>query len=110
MFLRQVEYGAIPFFVLTKESSSNLVRTNWSNLYSSQYDYWKAEIINQYQVMEKLSQLYSQFISDHRKLAEGVYQTTYDDGTRIVVNYNSVPYSDGIIEIPSMEFVVLKGN
>jgi hypothetical protein len=110
MFLRQVEYGAIPFFVLTEESSSNLVRTNWSGLYSSQYDYWKAEVIKQYQVTEKLSHLSSQFISDHRKLAEGVYQTTYEDGTRIVVNYNSVPYSDGTMDIPSMEFIVLKGN
>jgi hypothetical protein len=110
MFLRQVEYGAIPFFLLTKESSSNLVRTNWSNLYSSQYDYWKDEVIKQYQVMQELSPLSSQFISDHTKLAEDVYQTTYEDGTRIVVNYSSIPYMDGTKEIPSMEFVVLKGN
>ena len=110
MFLRQVEYGAIPFFLLTKESSSNLVRTNWSNLYSSEYDYWKDEVIKQYQVMQDLSPLSSQFISDHTKLAEDVYQTTYEDGTRIVVNYSSIPYMDGTTEIPSMEFVVLKGN
>jgi hypothetical protein len=110
MFLRQIEYGAIPLFILTKESSSNLVRTNWSDLYSSQYDYWKDEVINQYQVMEKLSPLSSQFISDHTKLAEGVYQTTYEEGTRIIVNYSSVPYSDETIVIPPMEFVVLEGD
>jgi hypothetical protein len=110
MFLRQVEYGAIPFFLLTKESSSNLVRTNWSNLYSSQYDYWKDEVIKQYQVMQELSPLSSQFISDHTKLAEDVYQTTYEDGTRIVVNYSSIPYFYGTNEIPALEFAVLKGN
>jgi hypothetical protein len=110
MLLRQIEYGAIPFFVLTKESSSNLARTNWSDLYSSQYYYWKDEVVKQYQVMEKLSPLSSQFISDHTKLAEGVFQTTYEDGTRITVNYNSFPYSDGQIEVPPMDFVVLEGD
>ena len=44
------------------------------------------------------------------KLAEGVYQTTYEDGTRIIVNYNSVPYSDGTTEIPPMDFVLLEGD
>jgi hypothetical protein len=110
MLLRQIEYGAIPFFILTEESSSKLVRTNWSNLYSSQYNYWKDEVVNQYRVMEKLSPLSSKFIIGHEKLTEFVFQTTYEDGTRIVVNYNSGPYSDGKIEIPPMDFVVLEGD
>ena len=110
MFLRQVEYGAISSFLLTKESSANLSRTYWNQLYSSEYGYWKNEVIQQYQIMEQLSPLVNQFIISHQKLVEGVYQTTYEDGTRIIVNYNAVPYAAGPVEIPPMEFVVLKGE
>lgn len=110
MFLRQIEYGAIPFFILTNESSSNLARTNWNQLYSSQYGFWKDDVIQQYQIMANLSSLISQFIINHQKLAEGVYQTTYEDGTRIIVNYNPVVYNDGKNEIPPSDFVVVKGN
>ena len=110
MLLRQVEYGALPFFVLTNESSSNLARTNWNDLYSSQYEYWREDVIQQYQIMANLSSLISQYIIDHQKLADGVYQTTYEDGTSIIVNYNSSVYSDGQNEIPPMEFIVVKGD
>jgi hypothetical protein len=110
MFLRQVEYGAISSFILTKESSSKLSRTNWNDLYSSEYGYWKDEVITQYQIMEELAYLNNQFILNHQKIAEGIYQTTYEDGTRIIVNYNAKPYTVDTLEIPPMDFVVVKGE
>jgi hypothetical protein len=110
MFLRQVEYGAVSSFILTQESSSNLSRTNWNDLYSSEYGYWKEEVIAQYQIMDQLSYLNNQFILSHQELAEGIYQTTYEDGTRIIVNYNAVPYSAGTVEILPLDFVVVKGE
>jgi len=61
-------------------------------------------------MMASISSLIPQFITDHQKLADGVYQTTYEDGTRIIVNYNSSVYSDGQNEIPPMEFIVVKGD
>lgn len=110
MYLRQIEYGAISYFILSKESSSNLVRTPADELYSSQYTYWKNEVIKQYENMQSLAFLQSQFITDHSRLAEGVYQTTYEDGTKIIVNYTTDNYSLGTQVIPSMQFTVVKGN
>lgn len=109
-FLRQVEYGAVSSFILTKENSSNLSRTNWNQLYSSEYTYWKDEVIKQYQIMEELAYLNNQFIVNHQELAEGIYQTTYEDGTRIIVNYNAKPYTEETLEILPMDFVVVKGE
>jgi hypothetical protein len=109
-FLHQVEYGATPNFVLTQSSSSMLYRTGANSLYSTQYDFWRDETIHQYKAMEALASVADQFIVDHARLAEGVYQTIYEDGTRVVVNYGEQPYAIDAMTIPSMEFAVLRGE
>jgi len=110
-FLHQIEYGAIPHFVLTQESSALLARTPANHLWSTQYDFWRDEIIRQYKVMETLAPLANQFIIGHARVAEGVYQTTYDDGTVVVVNYNDTPrvLSSTSVTVPALDFVVVQG-
>jgi len=108
-FLQQIEYGAIPHFVLTKENSAQLYRTFANQIWSTRYDFWRDEVIRQYQTMEKLAPLLSQFIVGHARLAKDVYQTTYEDGTRVVVNYGGQPYVLGSVTVPALDFVVLQG-
>ncbi len=110
MFLRYIEYGAIPLFVLTENSSAQLLRTQSNSVYSSQYSFWRAEIIRQYEIMKTLAPLTSQFIVGHEKLADGVYQTTYEDGTRIIVNYSQQTYTVGTHSVLPQDFLVLKGD
>jgi len=110
MFLRYMEYGSMPFFIITHESSAKLARTMVNNLYSSQYSYWKDEIIRQYQIMETLAPLANEFIIDHQKLAEGIFQTTYEDGSRIIVNYTNTSFQAGDHVIPAKDFLLLKGE
>jgi hypothetical protein len=115
-FLHQIEYGAIPHFVLTQANSALLYRTRANQHWSTQYDFWRSEVIRQYQTMETLAPVVNQFIVDHARLAEGVYQTTYEDGTRVVVNYNAVPCAVGPpyvmepIAVPAHDFVVMRGE
>jgi hypothetical protein len=108
--LRQVEYGAIPAFVLTKASSSLLSRTQANGLYSTLVDSWRDEMMHQYQAMERLAPVVNAFIVDHQRLAEKVYQTTYEGGTRVVVNYNEQPYTAESVTVPALDFVVLPGG
>lgn len=110
VFLRQVEYGATPSFLLTENSSAQLFRTEANGLYSSQYSYWKDEVVKQYQAVEKLDPLQTQFITAHAKLAENVYQTTYESGSRVIVNYGAQPYTAGNISVPAQDFVVFQGE
>jgi len=109
-FLHQVEYGATPSFVLTKTSSSLLYRTGANSLYSTQYDFWRDETIRQYKEMEALASAADKFILGHTRLAEGVYQTTYEGGMRVVVNYGEQPYTMDAVTVPSIEFAVLRGE
>lgn len=108
-FLRQVEYGAIPHFVLTYEDSARLTRTFANDNWSTQYDFWRDEIIRQYRAVERLAPVANQFIVGHARLAEGVYETVYEDGTRVVVNYNAQPYVLESLTVPAEDFVVLEG-
>jgi hypothetical protein len=96
--------------VLTWEDSALLTRTFAFEHWSTQYDFWRDEIIRQYQAMERLAPLADQFIVAHARLAEGVYQTTYEDGTRVIVNYNEQPYALESAMVPAVGFVVFQGS
>ena len=110
VFLRQIEYGAQPAYILTHESSSLLFRTGANQVYSSRYDYWRDEVVRQYKAMESLEALIAQFIIGHEQLSDGVYQTTYEDGTRVIVNYNEMPYAGNSFSVPPLDFLVIGGN
>jgi hypothetical protein len=109
-FLRQVEYGALPSFILTQESSAQLFRTTINSIYSSRYGYWKDEILRQYQRMRTLAPLASHFIIGHERLQKGIYRTTYENGAQVIVNYTSERYSDGTISVPPSDFIVVGGE
>ncbi len=111
IFLQQVEVGAMPMFVVTSASSAQLMRTNLSSIYSSQYSFWRDEIIRQYKAVEQLAPLADQFITGHARLAPDVYQTTYQDGSRVIVNYGSEPYQAGAERpVPAQDFIVVRGD
>lgn len=110
-FLRNIEYGTLPYFTLTARDVRELRRTNYSPLISGEYSLLKQEILREYQDFVATGKgVWNQLIEDHSKLAEGVYQTSYGNGTRIVVNYNELPYQGGSFEVKGMSYLVLKGG
>ena len=46
-----------------------------------------------YEEYEALKHLQYEFMENHEKLADGVYCTTYSDGTQIIVDYNEKKYT-----------------
>ncbi len=108
-FLKQVEYGALSLFELTYEKSVLLRRTNYNKLFSSYYMDWIDEIVKEYQeINENMGYLQTQFIQHHHKLVHGVYQTTYEDGTKVIVNYNEEEYTDKDINVKGLDYLVIK--
>ncbi|MFF2090546.1 DUF5696 domain-containing protein [Paenibacillus sp. NPDC058174] len=86
-FLKAIEYGATPSFFLTHDESRKLKYTASGYLFSSQYDKWTDRILQEYEAFDSLSGLYAQRIDNHEKLSKDVFATTYEDGTRVVVDY-----------------------
>jgi hypothetical protein len=54
--------------------------------------------------------VWNQLIAGHRKLADGVYETSYGNGTRILVNYNELAFQGSGYEVKGMSYLVLKGG
>ena len=100
--LRQLEYGALPTFELTYESPWQLGPTIYNDLFSSEYDVWLDEVVAAYRLArDQLGHTWGQFIVDHQRLAARVFATTYEDGTRVIVNYSGSDYLDGQVTVPA---------
>lgn len=110
-FLRDIEYGAAPSFVFTKAETKKYVNSYGLRFYNTYFPDWEnfaAEQYNRYN--EALGDVQDQFITGHRTLAEGVKETTYANGKRIIVNYNLTEYRSGDLVVPEHNFVVIRGG
>lgn len=107
-FLKMVEYGFMPFYQLTCQHSDELKDTFFADLFSSRYSSWSDAIVSKYKEMnDKLRSVWSQPMADHRKLKDGVFQTTYEDGTRVIVNYGSDAYPIDGRSVSGQNYAVL---
>ncbi|PYI56181.1 DUF5696 domain-containing protein [Paenibacillus flagellatus] len=92
-FLRAIEYGALPHFIVTDENPRLLKETEFAFLYSSRFDDLKERIAEEYRAFAEVGDgVWGQAIAGHRRLAEGVYETVYERGRTVWVNYNERPF------------------
>ena len=52
--------------------------------------------------------LYNQSITDHQILEDGVRVTTYEDGTKVYVNYTYNEYSGNGVTVPARDYRVVR--
>ena len=73
---------------------------------------WLPFVVEEYQLANvEMGYLKTQAIVDHRQLAENVFMTGYEDGSRVYVNYRDEPYvTDDGIEIGPLDFVLVRGG
>lgn len=111
-FLRSIEYGALPSYVITGTKSQQLLQTyGISNFFSTYYEDWIPSIVSEYQIYNKaLADVQHQFITGHRKLAAGVFETEYANGKRIIVNYNKSAVTVDGASIPGEDFAIRSGD
>lgn len=111
-YLKNVEYGAMPIFELTMEDSSLLKDARRYNiLFSSELSIWEDVVLREYNdqgVM--MGYLQDIAIVDHSEVDSDVFQTVYEDGSRVIVNYRSTPWSDGEVTVDPLDFVLIEGG
>ena len=109
--LECAEYGAGLNFTFMAEDTRVLKDSAYSRYTSSGYPYWKEqvqEMILRYQrEMKGLNRLR---IIGHERLAEEVSVTTYEDGTKVYVNYGSEDFRSGTVLIPARDYLVERGD
>ena len=106
-FLKMVESGVYPSFYITQQESSELINTNSSDVYSSQYDVFKSTIIEYDTELGALSEKTDGAnIVNHEILDNDVRKVTYSNGVVIYINYSqSVQSADGV-SLEAMSYVV----
>lgn len=90
-FLKLVEQGARPSFLLTWEDPIELKDTDSSGIYSSRFSLYENMIVSWY---HELSELHAKIggtaINSHTR-ADDIIQVTYENGLTIYINLNEVP-------------------
>ena len=109
--LKSVESGADISFQWIYEDNFLVVNTDFDYLYSVNYVNWLEKAIATYHsVNEVYRGLQGQTIKKHEKLRSGVYKTTFEKGTEIVVNYNKEPVIADGVTIGAQNFAMVKGG
>ncbi len=107
--LTAAEYGAGLHFSFMKESAFALQKTLYTEYYGSDYATWHDRMLEIYtRYNSELGHTYNQQIVDHQVFTEDVRCTTYEDGTKVYVNYGDKDYTseDGLI--PASDYKVIR--
>lgn len=107
-FLRMLEYGALPLYTFADTGEQSLLKTEFSWLTSPDAGAWTAVLVErQAQVQKAYATVNTQPITGHARLAENVYQTTYENGVRILVNYGKDAVTMDGVTVPARDFAVI---
>lgn len=92
--LKALETGSNVYYQWFYSPSSTVKDTDFNNLYALHYKDWFEEAVSQYnELNEILKNVRTQVIVRHERPAPGVVQTSYQDGTKITINYNNAAVS-----------------
>ena len=105
--LRSAENGAGLSFVFMNKPTSYLQNSNYTYFFGTDYNLWKEEAYNIYSRYEnELGHTFDQYLIDHEIIDKGVVVSTYEDGTKVFVNYNNFDFITGDITIPANDYLV----
>ena len=107
--LTAAEYGAGLHFSLMRETAFALQKTLYTEYYGSDYAAWHDRMLEIYtRYNSELGHTYNQQIVDHQVFTEDVRCTTYEDGTKVYVNYGNEEYTteDGLV--PANDYKVIR--
>ncbi|MBO4298305.1 MAG: hypothetical protein J5998_05860, partial [Clostridia bacterium] len=107
--LRSAEYGTGLSYTFMAEDADVLVDTHYTQYTGASWDAVKDDalaVLLKYR--EDMRGLNGQRIADHARLTGDVTRTTYEDGTRVYVNYGYEEYRDGANRIPARSYLVVR--
>lgn len=91
--LEAIESGAGLNYLLMYEKQLVLVDTDYTDLFSVNYKLWLDQIISTYQTLNQdLAALSSISIQKHERVDKDVNCVTYENGTKVYVNYGDKDY------------------
>lgn len=109
--LKSVETGSLPYFIGYFADPNVLKGSEFDYLYTGKCEKWLDDAVAFYKTVEPvLSRVHDQRVVDHRRLYDEVYETCYENGVRVVVNYSSSSVIVDGYEIGPVEFMAFEGE
>lgn len=109
--LKNIENGAGLNYLLMTGNELVLTNTNYSDFYSVSTTQWLNEIINTYKKLSgEFKAVKGSTITKHTKLADNVFETTYSNGTKVIVNYNDEAFAKDSIKVNGMDYLFVSGS
>ena len=108
--LKSAEYGAGLAFTIMQENPFTLQNTVYTQYFGSEYDACKDDMYATYsRYNSELGHVFNQEMTDHEFLSNDVTCTTYEDGTKVYVNYSYSDFTttDGIV-VPAKDYSVTR--
>lgn len=108
--LKSAEYGAGLSFTFMDETAFTLQNTLYTQYFGAEYDAWHDKMIDIYtRYNEELGHTFNQKMVDHCYVTKTLTCTTYEDGTRVYVNYSydTATTPEGV-SIPAREYYVAR--
>jgi len=105
--LKSIELGASPHFLWSYEPSSAVKFTRYDTMYSSNYKDWYEQAVSMYEEADRvLSELRNVRMIGQDRLAEGVVQVKYENGTSVYVNYNEQAVTVNGVTVSAQNYTV----
>ena len=108
-FLKAAETGSALNFSFTAQNGEKTEGTYLSKLYNSDYKDWLSTASEQY---KRLSEIFGATggtaLVYHKQLAEGVYCSAFENGTRIITNYTNSDYDMQGIKVAAMNYKLIR--
>jgi len=105
-FLKAVETGSCLKYTLMSQNTNILKDTYLKNLYSCNFDTWFERTVEDYRRIGEINdKTAGKLMTEHNKIADGVYETVYEGGIRTIVNYNDEAVTTPYGEVGAMDFI-----
>lgn len=108
--LKSAEYGAGLYFTIMRETAFALQKTLYTEYFGADYSAWHDRMVDIYtRYNEELGHTFNQRMVNHELMTEKLSCTTYEDGTKVYVNYSYEEYvtNDGI-KVPARDYLVVQ--
>lgn len=108
--LYAAEYGAGLSFTVMRETAFALQKTLYTEYYGSDYGAWHDDMVEIYtRFNSELGHIYNQEMTDHVNYTQELCRTSYEDGTKVYVNYgySDSTTPDGVV-VPARDYLVVR--
>ncbi len=107
--LKWIEYGSIPYYIITQKNSLELIDSEYDKLFSSEYSMWGDQIkaVNE-EFTTRLAPLNGAEMTEHHIITDKLSSVKYSNGAVIYINYGDEDAQIGDITVESMDYSIVQ--